>query len=63
MLKVSLLLLMLFMLQDTFSICPPIHTNCTPLLYLKILELSLIKALAILSYFGIALAVLNGLFT
>ena len=63
MLKVSSLSLTLFILQDIFLICSSIYTNCTLLLYLKILKLSLTKALAILLCFGIALAVLNSLFT
>lgn len=42
------------MLQDIYLICLLIYFNCITLLYLRILELSLKKALTTLSSFGIA---------
>ena len=48
-----------FQLQDIFLICLLILINCTLLLYLKILELSLTRTLIILFNFEIALAAIN----
>jgi len=57
MLKILSSLLILFILQDKSLIHLFIYINCTSLLYLKILELSLTRALA--THFGIALVVLT----
>lgn len=51
------------MLQDIYLICLLIYFNYITLLYLRILELSLKKALTTLSSFGIAPTVLNSVLT
>jgi len=61
--KISLLLLMPYMLQDVSLIHLPTYINCIPLLYLRILEYSLTRALTTQLLFGIALAVSNGFLT
>ena len=50
-------------LQDVSLIHLPTHINCIPLLYLRILEHSLTRALTTQLLFGIALAVSNGFLT
>ena len=61
--RILLLLLLLFILQSKSLIYLSIHINCTLLLYFRISELSLTRALTTLLYFGIALVVLTGVFT
>ena len=55
--------LILFILQGESLIYFSIYTNYTPSLYLRILELSLTKALTTLLHFGIVLVVLTGVLT
>ena len=50
--RILSLLLLLFILQSESLIYLPTHINCTLLLYFRILELSLTKALTTLLYFG-----------
>jgi len=49
--------------QGKSLICLSTHINCTLLLYLRILELSLTRALITLLHFGIVLVILNSILT